>query len=421
MNRENSTYNLVIIGGGFSGIITAISILEKNKNYKIAIIEKLERIGKKILSTGNGQCNLSNTKSAFGNGHYHSKNAEFCEFALKKYDHLNMIEFFNKLGVQTTIVEDKIYPLSMQANSVLDALRFKLESLGVDIYYNTKTYKILKNNLGFKIFSKNQNEEIILQSFKVLLATGGKSAEHLGSDGSGYALYQNFGHKITPLYPSICQLKTENVKGLKGLKQKVNCYAYDGDKKLCESYGDILFTDNGVSGNTVFYLSSYLVDKKAPYIVVDFCPTLKSEDLTKILYNKIKNCPYIKIHNILSSIVNNKIGERIIISALNLKVNEGTPTIDKLTKKQIEDIVCNCKNYKLKVVGDLGFKNSQVTKGGLDVLEFDNKTMESKLQKGLYATGEVLDVDGDCGGFNLQFAYSSSKVASEGILYDNAK
>ena len=419
MNRENSTYNLVIIGGGFSGIITAISILKENKNFKIAIIEKLDRIGKKILSTGNGQCNLSNTKSTFENGHFHSKNAEFCEFALKKYDYKSMIKFFNELGVQTTVVEDKIYPLSMQANSVLDALRFKLESLGVDIYYNLKAYKILKNNFGFKIFSKNENDEVIFQSNKVLLATGGKSAEHLGSDGSGYSLYQNFGHKVTPLYPSICQLKTENVKGLKGLKQKVDCYAYDGDKLLSKSYGDILFTDNGVSGNTVFYLSSYLVDKTRPYIVVDFCPSLNKDELTNILFEKIKNCPYVKIQNILSSIVNNKIGERIVIFALNLKVNENTPTIEKLTKTQIEKIVSTCKNFKLKVTGNLGFKNSQVTKGGLDVYEFDNKTMQSKLVKGLYATGEVLDVDGDCGGFNLQFAYSSSRVASQGILYDN--
>ena len=126
-----------------------------------------------------------------------------------------------------------------------------------------------------------------------------------------------------------------------------------------------------------------------------------------------------KIQNILSSIVNNKIGERIVIFALNLKVNENTPTIDTLTKVQIEKIVSTCKNFKLKVTGNLGFKNSQVTKGGLDLSQFDNKTMQSKLVKGLYATGEVLDVDGDCGGFNLQFAYSSSRVASQGILYDN--
>ena len=419
MNRENSTYDLVIIGGGFSGIITAISILEENKNYKIAIIEKLDRIGKKILSTGNGQCNLSNTNSGLEFGHYHSKNAEFCQFALSKYDYKNMIDFMRVLGVQTTIVEDKIYPLSMQASSVLDALRFKLESLGVNIYYNLKAYKILKNNLGFKIFSKNQNEEIILDTKKVLLATGGKSAEHLGSDGSGYALYESFGHKVTKLYPSICQLKTESVKGLKGLKQKVNCYAYDGSKKLSESYGDILFTDNGVSGNTVFYLSSYLVDKLNPSIVVDFCPTLSSQDLTNILFEKIKNCPYVKIQNILSSIINNKIGERIIITALNLKINQDTPTIDTLIKSQVEKIVYTCKNFKLKVTGNSGFKNSQVTKGGLDLSQFDNKTMQSKLVKGLFATGEVLDIDGDCGGFNLQFAYSSSRVASQGILYDN--
>ena len=376
---------------------------------------------KKILSTGNGQCNLSNVNSAFQNSHYHGKNAKFCAFALETYDHKSLIEFFNKIGVQTTIVEDKIYPLSMQANSVLDALRFKLESLGVDVYFNTTAYNISKNNLGFKIFSKNQNQDIILQTNKVLLATGGKSADHLGSDGSGYSLYESFGHKVTPLYPSICQLKTENVKGLKGLKQKANCYALVGDKILSQSYGDILFTDNGVSGNTVFYLSSYLVDKKDAYIVVDFCPTLSKERLTEIIYDKIKNCPYVKMHNLLSSIVNNKIGERIIISALNIKINENTPTISALTKSQIDAIIYQSKNYFFKVVGNAGFKNSQVTKGGLDVLDFNEKTMESKLQKGLYATGEVLDIDGDCGGFNLQFAYSSSRVASQGILYDNAK
>ncbi len=420
MNRENLQYDLVIIGGGFSGIISAISILESNKNYKIAIIEKLDRIGKKILSTGNGQCNLSNVNSNPKNSHFHSKYPKFCDFALSKYDYKDMVNFFNKLGVQTTVVDSKIYPLSMQANSVLDALRFKLESLGVKIYFESKVYKISKNNLGFKTFSKNQNGDLILQSNKVLLATGGKSSDHLGSDGSGYQLYQDFGHKVTSLYPSICQLKTDGVKGLKGIKQKVNCYAVSNGKILSESFGDVLFTDNGVSGNTVFYLSSYLVDKKDAYLQVDFCPSLNKEELLNALNQKIKNCPYLKIQNLLSSFTNNKIGEKIIITALNIKINDQTATINTLTKQQLEKIVEVCKNYTLKVLGNAGFKNSQVTKGGLDVFDFDATTMQSKLQKGLFAVGEVLDVDGDCGGFNLQFAYSSGKVASQGILYDNA-
>ncbi len=418
MNRENLVYDLVIIGGGFSGIITAISILEKEKNYKIAIVEKLERLGKKILSTGNGQCNLSNVESVYYKGHYHGKNAEFCRFALEKYSYLDLLTFFDNLGVETIVADNKIYPLSMQANSVLDALRFKLESLGVDVYYNSNVYKILENNFGFKTFSKNQNGELLLQSKKVLLATGGKSAEHLGSNGSGYSLYQDFSHKLTPLYPSICQLKTENAKGLKGLKQKAKCYAFDGDKMLSQSYGDVLFTDNGVSGNTIFYLSSYLVDKKEPYVVIDFCPTFSEEELLKVLNKKIKNCPYLKIQNLLSSIINNKIGERIIINSLNIKINENAVSVKELSKIQIEKIAYACKNYKLKVIGNSGFKNSQVTKGGLDTSQFNDKTMQSKLRKGLYAVGEVLDIDGDCGGYNLQFAYSSAKVASDGILYD---
>ncbi len=417
MNRENSSYELVIIGGGFSGIITAISVLEKQKNCKIAIIEKLDRIGKKILSTGNGQCNLSNVACGIENGHYHGKNAEFCAYSLEKYGYKSMVNFFKGIGVQTTVDGDKIYPLSMQANSVLDALRFKLESLGVDVYYNSKVFKILKNNFGFKIFSKTENSEFIVNAEKVVLATGGKSADHLGSDGSGYSLYENFGHKTTKLYPSICALKTESVKGLKGIKQKAVCFAYDGKRYLSDCYGDILFTDNGVSGNTVFYLSSYLVDKKDARLVIDFCPSTTASDLIKILYDKIKNCPYLKIQNLLSSIVNNKLGERIILTSLNIAYNDLSNSVKGLTNAQLESIVKTCKNFTLKVTGDTGFKNSQVTKGGLDTVDFNNTTMESKLQKGLFAVGEVLDIDGDCGGFNLQFAYSSSQVASEGILF----
>ena len=245
-------------------------------------------------------------------------------------------------------------------------------------------------------------------SENVIVATGGKSSKHLGSDGSAFDFLCDLGYKITPLYPSIVQLKTDlkKIKGMKGLKQYANVLA-KVDGKVVESFlGEVLFADYGVSGNAIFYLSSYLVANKNSSIVIDFCPNLEAEYLYNFLLKKIENCSYITYENLFNGIMNNKIANAC------LKISGAFDLTNLVDKNTLEKVIKIVKNYEIAVLGSLGFDNSQVTKGGLNLNQF-TCDLESMLHKGLYAVGEVLDVDGDCGGYNLQWAYSSAqKVAS---------
>ncbi len=399
MNRENfKRYKAVIIGGGASGLVSAIRLANEFSGDNICVLERLDRVGKKILSTGNGQGNITNEKINLS--FFHGKNPTFCEFALKEYDNLSVINFYKELGLLITVENGKIYPMSKQASSVLDALRFKVENLGISVITNAYVKDISVSNNLFTVKTESGNDFFCEN---VILAVGGKSAKHLGTDGSSYSLYEKFGHKTSALYPSLVQLKAEmkNLKGLKGLKQKVNVKVV-GNENIVKS-GDILFTDYGVSGNAIFGISSYL-DKGKGEISVDFCPEITEEDLNAFLTEKIKNCNYLSEEYLLSGIINNKIGYALI-------KNSGL----KVDITNIKNIVKTIKNYKISITGTMGFDYSQVTNGGLLTEDFDNKTMQSKLQKGLYAIGEVLDIDGDCGGYNLQWAFSSAMVCGRSI------
>ena len=405
MIRENiKVFKVIIIGAGASGLIASIELAKSFKGENIALIEKLNRVGKKILSTGNGQCNLSNT-NLLSNA-YHSSINGFYNYALNKYGADSFVNFLNELGVMTIVEEDKIYPLSKQASSVLDALRFKIENLKVETFLDSKVEKIAKDKY-FNVFLSNGE---ILRGEKVIVAVGGKSASHLGTDGTSYGLLTFFGHTLTKLYPSLVQLKTDKtkIKGMKGLKLKANAKVVVNDKIIKEKTGEVLFTDYGVSGNAIFYLSSYAVNQKCS-LVLDMVPEIDVEALTKFLNQKILNCSYLTLENFLSGIINNKIASAVLR-------NSGFDLNKKVKEVDVCDIVKLIKNYEIEIVGSMGYDNSQVTKGGINVSEFNEKTLESKLVKDLYATGEVLDVDGDCGGFNLQWAYSSARVVCDDII-----
>ncbi len=233
----------------------------------------------------------------------------------------------------------------------------------------------------------------------------------ISSDGTSYSLLTKFGHKLTKLHPSIVQLKTEKskIKGLKGLKQKVLLKGCVKDKEVCSFLGDVLFTDYGVSGNAVFSASSYLTGESDTKVIIDFCPQLSEEELKLQIINKIKNCPYLTVEYALMGVINNKIASSILKNCLGLDLTKNISEIN------VNKVINAVKNYELKVEGTAGFDNSQVTRGGVSLNDFDCVTLESKLLKGLYACGEVLDVDGDCGGYNLQWAFASACAVSEAI------
>lgn len=404
MIKENfKVFKAVIIGAGASGLTSAIELAKSFKGEDIALVEKLNRVGKKILSTGNGQCNLTNAKISSEN--YHSNQSGFYNYALEKYDADSMVKFYNELGILTTVDDGKVYPLSKQASSVLDALRFKIESLNVNTFLESKVEKITKDK-HFNVYLSNGE---VIKGEKVVVAVGGKSASHLGTDGSSYSLLTSFGHKLTNLYPSLVQLKTDKakIKGMKGLKLKANAKIIYNGKVIKERYGEVLFTDYGISGNAIFYLSSYAVDKKCS-ISLDLVPDLSLNELVDFLVEKKNSCNYLTLENFLSGVINNKIASAVLRNS-GFDVNCSVSGVD------VEKIAKVIKNYSLTVIGSMGFDNSQVTKGGIDVSDVDDKTLQSKLVKGLYLVGEVLDVDGDCGGYNLQWAYSSARVVCDSI------
>lgn len=400
-------YSVIIVGGGFSGLVLANEC--KSGGVPFLLLEKNDRLGKKILATGNGRGNVSNVDLSIK--HYHSNENGFCEYAIKNYDNGLIARFFEERGVLLSDENGKIYPVSRQANAVLDALRlglsddeFKTSSQVTDITYDKakKVFTVLADNKAY--YAKN-----------VALCVGGKSSPNFGSDGKSYSLAEKFGHKITKLYPSLVQLTTkkESVKGLKGVKENAKVTAFDGTVMLSEAVGDILFTDNGVSGNTVFSLSSYLVDKKNPKIKIDFLPDLSAETCKQNLENRRAYYKDLTVESFLSGLVHSRISYKTVFGLYGDKTAK--LKYSDVTDRDIDKLVTALKNTEIEIVGNLGFSQSQVTKGGVSVKDVDALTMESKLQKGLYLIGEVLDVDGDCGGYNLQWAFSSAKCAYRSI------
>ncbi len=408
MNRANlMKVKVAIIGGGASGMISAIKIAQKIGGQNVCLIERLSRLGKKLLSTGNGQCNLSNKTINLSN--FHGKNPHFAYDLVNRYDQNSLIQFFNELGVLTIYDGSKLYPYSKQASSVLDALRFKLQALNVNVILDSKVVKINKEN-SFKITLENDSG-IIAEN--VIVAIGGKSASHMGTDGSSYGLLTGFGHKLTPLYPAIVQLKVDKnkIKGLKGLKQKTLVKATSDGKVLSTFTGDVLFSDGYISGNAIFYVSSYLTGKSNAYVELDFLSDFEQDYLINFLNEKAKNCSYLTGEYLFSGLVNNKIASFVLKNELGVDLNSKIETLN------VAKCVKALKSYKLKIEGSANFDMSQVTSGGIVTSDFDGKTLESKLCSNLYATGEVLDIDGDCGGYNLQFAYSTACAVAESIKW----
>ena len=392
-------YKIIVVGGGFSGLIVAERLSEKYRG-QVAVIERNDRVGKKILSTGNGRGNFTN--EALSEKNYHSVEGFNSLPAIKKYGNKSIKDYFASLGVDFSVEDGKVYPSSFQASALLDALRAKLAFNGATVKTGEKCVSITYNG---KFTVKTEKGEYSCD--KVVLACGGKAQKQFGTDGTAYALVESFGHKTTALYPSLVQLKTEteHIRGLKGIKQVAKIKAIRRGKVLAESFGDILFTEYGVSGNAVFSISPFIAGKSDCSLSIEFLTDKTEREVEEFLVKK-SALKYISAENALSGVVNKQLGISIVKRAKVKEFNEETA---KILAKEI-------KNFNLKVTGTLGFDYCQVTRGGIEYKGVDENTFESKLIKGLYIIGEMLDIDGDCGGYNLQFAYSSAICASSDLL-----
>ncbi|KEI94553.1 flavoprotein [Clostridium botulinum A2B7 92] len=401
-------HEIIILGGGASGITA--SIISKDMESDVAILESNDRIGKKILTTGNGRCNISNEN--ISSCKYYSNN-NFYKFILSQFTVQDTKNFFNSLGLPLiTLNEGKIYPMSLQASSVLDILRLAIEDRQIPIYFNNKVKNIKKSNKGFVISTENE----IFQCKKLILASGGMSAPNTGSDGSGFKLAKNFGHNIIDPVPGLVQLKLDfpYLKALSGIKFDGNVKLTLDNKNLREESGEILFTDYGISGPPILQLSSLvsrlLYNNKKIYLEIDMFPNMSKENIINLLENHWGTFYYRTIHDSFIGIINKKLIPTLL-KYCGIK-NIHMPCQD-ITWQEKEKIFHALKNWTFTITGTNSFKNSQVTCGGVDTSEVSNKSLESLKVKDLYFCGEILDVNGDCGGFNLQWAWSSGYIAGK--------
>ena len=401
---------IVIIGGGASGIMAAIEAVKSGK--EVVVVDRKERVLKKVLVTGNGRCNLTNVNAKINNYFSTGSDIKKIENILNDFQPKDTMNFFESLGVVCNEeVRGKVFPLSGQAGSIIDALRFEAEKLGVKFILDFYVKKIEKKGFQFIIYSEDKR---IITSNRVLLSAGGKSYPELGSNGSGFELAREFGHTITPLFPSIVQFKTEEyqVKGLKGIKLDTKVTAYGDNKKICTYDGELLFTDYGVSGNVIFNISFVFPIHKKVELEVDFLPKFSYDELLQKLKDRRDILGHLMMEHYFNGMINKKLGQFLSKASGIEKLSK---EINSLADNELRKLCDVLKKYKLNVLDTTGYKNAQVTAGGVKLEEVNMETLESKKVKGLYFSGEILDVYGECGGFNFQWAWASGKKAGENI------
>ena len=397
---------IIVIGGGAAGMMAALAA--KEHGSEVLILERNDRVGKKLLATGNGRCNYTNINLNINN--YHGNNPKFSYGGLSEFNVDKTIEFFEKLGI-TPAIEDngKVFPLSFQASSVLDVLRYEIEDRGIELITEAQVSEIKKKN-GFSVILKDKTTFI---GDKVIIATGGMALPSSGSDGSGYTICKKLGHTITDIFPGLVQLKLESkfLKSLDGVKFFGIAGIYIDNKLIIEDKGDILFTSYGISGPPILQLSrtalDYLNKGKNVELRVSIIHTKTEEELFEYILNRFNLMPKKTIETGLIGLVN----KRLIIPILKEINIDKEKIISSLSKEEIRKLANILISWRFKVVGSQSWGNAQITAGGVNTDEVDNKTMESKIVKGIYIVGELLDIDGDCGGFNLQWAWSSGYIA----------
>lgn len=412
-------HDLIIVGGGAAGLTAAIAA--KDFGLDVAILEATDRIGKKILATGNGRCNISNKTISFPFLSYHSENTGFFSKTLSSFGVKDTEEFFLSLGLPLVELQNgKMYPKSLQASSVVDILKLSLEDRNIPLYTSCKLKSIHRNE-NFNLSTDNEEYKLFTCN-NLLLACGGTSAVKTGSDGSGFYLAKTLGHKIIEPLPSIVQLKLDSpyLKSLTGIK-------FDGFATLLingnlsrKEFGEILFTDYGISGPPILQISGYtskaLCNKKNVEIIVDMMPTHSNEEVENFIEGHLAIFCHRSISDALIGIVNKKLIPTLLkeCGVSNIHI----PCYD-LGWKEKNNLIKLLKHWKFTCTGTNGFAQAQVTIGGVDTNDINSETLESKLIPNLYFAGEVMDVDGDCGGFNLQWAWSSGYCAAKSIATSN--
>lgn len=396
---------VAIIGGGASGMTAAISAAQKGA--AVTIFEHKDRIGKKILSTGNGRCNFTNIVQE--PSCYHSENENFPWKVVEKFDARSIISFFLQLGVYSKNRNGYIYPNSDQASAVLDALRTEIDRLGVHVMTSVECAEIRPRKKDFLIVTD-------IGTFcadRVILCTGSKAAPGTGSDGSGYRFAKQFGHRIVPVLPALVQLRCREdfFKSISGVRVEGTVTLWSEGKCAAAERGEIQITNYGISGIPVFQVSRYasrlLYEKKEVKAVLDFMPDFTKEQTREFLIERIKTRPEKSAEMFLIGLFHRKLSDLWIrLAGIYRGKRAG-----EFSDLELERLVALIKEFTLTVAATNSFDQAQVCCGGVDTSEVNPDTLESLYVPGLYYAGEILDVDGMCGGYNLTFAWASGYIA----------
>ena len=391
-----------IIGAGASGMAAALAAAE-NPNVQVELFERQARVGRKLQATGNGRCNLTNLGAAKGG--YHGEDPAFVQAAIAAMDPEATCAWFRGMGLFTVAEENgRVYPYSDHANSVVDVLRLELEKPNIRLHTGAEVKRLQKCDDGFMITTEKKN----VCCHKVIVACGGLAGTKLGGSMAGYKLLSKLGHRSTKLRPALVQLKTGwgGIVGLKGVRANCRVQILHDGQCFSQSTGEVQFTDYGISGPVIFEVSRGVCGSNGQWVAkMDFLPHVSCEELQQELIRRRKNSQ--PMEELLTGILHNRLG-RVLTRAAGIRERQ---QIEELTDDALLAVSHTVKGFELELTEPMGMDNAQVTAGGVMTGDFDPETMESKLVAGLYACGEVLDIDGDCGGYNLQWAWSSGRLA----------
>ena len=395
--------NVCVIGGGAAGMLAALTAAENG--HRVLLLERQSRVGRKLLATGNGRCNLSNYHVS--PAHYHG-GAGFCDFALSQFDVGETLQYFASLGLLTVSeASGRIYPMSNMAGSVLDVLRYALERPEIDLQTGQTVTAVRKMPEGFSV----KTETDTFSARCLILAAGGAAGSKVGGGMDGYRLAKSLGHHRTALYPSLVQLKTDPTypRALKGVKAQCGISICRGSQVLARNSGEVLFTEYGVSGPAIFDLSrSVSAGGSDLTCLLNFFPDWEEAEVLHWLSLRQAAMAAHEASTLLTGSCHTRLGQMICKSA-----GFTNQRAAGLTRDDLRRIARQATHFALPITGTCGFDQAQVTAGGLDTSEFDPRTLQSRLVPGLYACGELLDIDGDCGGYNLQWAWSSGRLAGK--------